>query len=49
MSEETKDKEKILRKDKNCIHCRRFFNCHGKPAEVKLCLFFEERKKKDGE
>ena len=33
-----------LKKDKECIHCEHFFDCAGKPKEVKLCLNFKERK-----
>lgn len=34
-----------LKKDKECLHCEKFFDCNGKPKEVKGCLNFEERKK----
>ena len=37
-----------LKKDRECIHCERFFDCKGKPEGVKLCVNFEERKDKDG-
>ena len=37
-----------LKKDKECIHCEHFFDCAGKPKEVKLCLNFKERKDEDG-
>lgn len=30
-------------KDKECIHCKRFFECEGKPRG-KLCVNYEERK-----
>ena len=40
-----KTEEKPLKKDLECIHCQRFFNCDGKPPEVKQCLYFKERKK----
>jgi hypothetical protein len=43
------EQKKTVHKDRECIHCKRFFNCTGKPIGVKACLFFEERKKKDGE
>lgn len=36
-----------LKKDRNCIHCESFFDCQGKPAEVKDCLNFKERKEID--
>lgn len=39
--------EKML-KDKECIMCEKFFDCKGKPKEVKQCLNFKERKKKNG-
>lgn len=34
-----------LKKDKECLHCSKFFECEGKPKDVKECLQFEERKK----
>ena len=37
-----------LKKDKECIHCEHFFDCAGKPKEVKLCLNFKERKDENG-
>jgi len=37
--------EKYLKKDRECIHCEKFFDCDGKPKEVKLCVNFIERKK----
>lgn len=33
-------------KDKECIKCKRFWNCNGKPKK-EPCLHFVERKKKD--
>jgi hypothetical protein len=36
--------EKLL-KDKECLHCEKFFDCQGKPKGTKECLQFEERKK----
>ena len=39
--------EKTL-KDKECIKCEKFFDCKGKPENVKHCLYFKERKDKDG-
>ena len=35
--------ETKLIKDKECIHCKRLFNCDGKPRENALCLHFKER------
>jgi hypothetical protein len=35
--------EKLL-KDKECLHCEKFFDCKGKPKDVKECLNFKERK-----
>lgn len=35
-----------LKKDKECLQCEKFFDCKGKPKEVKECLQFEERKKR---
>lgn len=35
-------------KDKECIRCKKFFECPGKPKDV-ICLNFTERKKKDGD
>lgn len=37
-----------LKKDKECIHCEHFFDCPGKPENVKLCINFKEGKKQDG-
>ena len=34
-----------LKKDKECLHCEKFFDCKGKPREIKECLNFEERKR----
>lgn len=34
-----------LKKDRECLHCGKFFECEGKPKDVKECLQFEERKK----
>ena len=42
-----KDDERIT-KDKECIHCEKFFECDGKPAKVKLCVNFVGRKEEDG-
>lgn len=39
--------EKLL-KDRECIHCAKFFECEGKPKEVKYCINYAERKNKDG-
>ena len=37
-----------LKKDRECIHCEKFFECEGKPKEVKQCINFTERKKENG-
>ena len=37
-----------LKKDKECIYCEYFFDCAGKPKEVKLCLNFKERNDENG-
>lgn len=34
-------------KDKECISCRHFLMCKGKPTPAP-CVNYEERKKKDG-
>lgn len=39
---------KELKKDRECIHCEKFFDCAGKPEKVKLCVNFVERKDEDG-
>jgi hypothetical protein len=34
-------------KDKECIHCKKFWECEGKPIDKKkklLCVNYEERK-----
>ena len=36
--------DKKLKKDKECIHCEKFFDCPGKPENVKLCVNFKEGK-----
>ena len=33
-----------LKKDRECLHCDKFFECKGKPKDVKECLQFVERK-----
>lgn len=33
-----------LKKDRECIHCVKFFDCPGKPPEVKNCIQYIERK-----
>lgn len=40
--------DKKLIKDKECIHCEKFFDCIGKPAGVTHCINFKERKREDG-
>ena len=37
---------KILKKDRECIQCKKFFEWKGKPQEVKRCINFVERRKK---
>lgn len=37
--------ETILKKDRNCMHCEKLFDCKGKPQEVKRCLQYKERRK----
>lgn len=44
----TDTKESQLKKDRECLHCEKFFDCDGKPKEVRRCLNFVERKSKDG-
>jgi hypothetical protein len=39
--------EKLL-KDKECVKCEKFFDCKGKPKEVKQCLNYVERMKDNG-
>ena len=36
--------EKKLIHGKECIKCKRLFNCHGREKD-KNCVFFEERSK----
>lgn len=36
-----------LVKDRECIHCEKFFECDGKPRG-KLCVNFKERKDGNG-
>lgn len=37
-------KEKTTKKDRECLHCAKFFGCKGKPLEVKNCVNFVQRK-----
>ena len=39
--------EKMV-KDRECLKCEKFFDCKGKPKEIKQCLNFAERKKENG-
>lgn len=40
------DNNKLV-KDRECIHCKKFFECEGKPEKDKQCLQYEERKEDD--
>lgn len=40
----TSMEEQKLKKDRNCLHCEHFFDCEGKPAQVKDCINYKERK-----
>lgn len=33
-----------LKKDKECLHCEKFFDCKGKPEKITNCLNFEKKK-----
>lgn len=37
-------------KDTECLHCKKFFDCKGKPKSNVSCVSYEERKRnrKDG-
>lgn len=37
--------EQKPKKDRNCLHCEYFFECEGKPMQVKYCINYKERKK----
>lgn len=37
-------KQPKLRKDKECVRCKKMFECKGKPENVLHCLNLEERK-----
>jgi hypothetical protein len=37
-----------LKKDRECLHCVKFFECNGKPKEVQQCINFQERKQDNG-
>lgn len=37
----------MLKKDRNCLRCEKFFDCPGKPEDVKDCLNLIERKRED--
>ncbi len=36
-----------LVKDRECIHCQKFFECEGKPRGAGACVNLEERKKEE--
>lgn len=39
-----------LKKDRECLHCNKFFDCEGKPPDIENCLQFEEREElKEGD
>ena len=38
----------VLKKDRECIYCEKFFDCPGKPKDVKQCINFKERKDENG-
>lgn len=38
----------VLKKDRECIHCEKFFDCKGKPQNVQRCIEFKERKQDNG-
>lgn len=40
----TDTKESQLKKDRECLHCEKFFDCKGKPPDVDSCLNLVERK-----
>lgn len=40
--------EKELKKNRECIQCEKFFECEGKPKDVKRCINFKERKREHG-
>lgn len=46
--EELNRQQNNLVKDRECLHCEKFFDCNGKPRDIKQCVNFTERKKKDG-
>lgn len=33
-----------LKKDRECLHCKKFFDCDGKPKEIATCINYIERK-----
>lgn len=37
-----------LKKDRECLHCKEFFECKGKPEEVKRCVNYTERGESGG-
>lgn len=43
------DAKEVVKKDRECMHCEKFFDCPGKPVKVKMCINFEGRKQKDGD
>ena len=38
-----KEEEKVIH-DRECQSCKRLFVCNGKPADVKRCVNYKERK-----
>ena len=38
-----RDRNAQLTKDRECVSCKRAFNCKGKPPWVTACLCYEKR------
>lgn len=41
--EEMLDKPLYFKKSRECVNCKKLFDCMGKPEVVSDCLMFEER------
>lgn len=37
-----------LKKDRECLHCKNFWDCEGKPRSTERCINFNEREELKG-
>lgn len=43
----TREEGLKIAKSRECIGCKHFFECKGKPKKIERCVNFEERKKNE--